>query len=178
MTNTSNETSTVLDDIAGTYVIDASHTHIGFSTRHAMVTTVRGSFKEFEGTATIDTATPASSTVQLSITASSIDTGNADRDGHLLSGDFFESEANPLITFSSTAVAFDGETWEITGDLTIKGVTNSVTVPFEQTGSAQDRGARPAWASRVRPRSSAPTGACPGTPRSRPAACSSRTRSS
>ena len=125
-------------DISGDYALDASHTRLGFSARHAMVTTVRGSFKDFEGTAHVDTKNPANSKVSVKIDANSISTGNADRDGHLLSGDFFESSANPFITFESTAVAFDGETWDITGDLTIKGVTHSITVPFEVTGSAQD----------------------------------------
>ena len=128
----------VIEDISGDYTIDASHTRLGFSARHAMVTTVRGSFKEFEGTAHIDTKNPAASSVSLTINANSIDTGNADRDGHLRSGDFFEDETHPTITFKSTSVAFDGETWEVTGDLTIKGVTHAVTVPFEQTGSAKD----------------------------------------
>ncbi|MFT4264073.1 MAG: YceI family protein [Nocardioides sp.] len=138
MVDTTFGTSTALDDIAGTYVLDTAHTRLGFSARHAMVTTVRGSFKEFEGTAVVDTANPANSTVSVTIDANSIDTGNKDRDGHLLSGDFFETEANPKITFTSTAVEYDGETWTITGDLTIKGVTKSVSVPFEPTGSAQD----------------------------------------
>jgi len=132
------ESSSVIDDISGDYTIDTSHTHIGFSARHAMVTTVRGSFKEFEGTAHVDTATPSNSKVSLKITANSINTGNEQRDGHILSGDFIETETNPYITFESTAVEFDGETWNVTGDLTIKGVTKSVTVPFEQTGSAKD----------------------------------------
>ena len=127
-----------IEDIAGDYTLDVAHTRLGFSARHAMVTTVRGSFKEFEGTATIDTAEPAKSKVSLTIKAASVDTGNADRDGHLLSGDFFENEAHPNITFESTEVEFDGEAWNITGDLTIKGTTKSVTVPFEQTGSAKD----------------------------------------
>ncbi|MEX0427801.1 YceI family protein [Nocardioides sp. DS6] len=128
----------VVDDISGDYTLDTSHTRLGFSARHAMVTTVRGAFKQFEGTAHIDTATPANSKVSLKIDSASIDTGNADRDGHLLSGDFFENAAHPYITFESTAVEFDGETWNITGDLSIKGVTKPVTVPFEVTGSAQD----------------------------------------
>ncbi|GAA1968236.1 YceI family protein [Nocardioides panacihumi] len=128
----------VVDDITGDYTLDASHTRIGFSARHAMVTTVRGAFTDFEGTAHIDTATPASSWVKVSIKAESINTGNADRDGHLRSGDFFENETHPEITFASTAVDVDGGTWNVTGDLTIKGVTHSITVPFEQTGSAQD----------------------------------------
>ena len=132
------ETTSAITDIAGDYTLDPAHTRLGFSARHAMVTTVRGYFKEIEGTAHIDTANPANSTVSIKIDASSIDTGNAGRDEHLLSGDFFESAANPFITFTSTNVSFDGETWEITGDLTIKGISHSVTVPFEQTGSAQD----------------------------------------
>ncbi|MFT4084196.1 MAG: YceI family protein [Nocardioides sp.] len=127
-----------IEDISGDYTLDVTHTRLGFSARHAMVTTVRGSFKEFEGSATVDTATPANSRVSVKIDASSIDTGNKDRDGHLLSGDFFETTANPYITFTSTDVTFDGETWNITGDLTIKGISKSVTVPFEQTGSAKD----------------------------------------
>jgi polyisoprenoid-binding protein YceI len=130
--------TTVLDDIAGDYTIDPSHSRLGFSARHAMVATVRGSFKEFSGTAHIDTQNPADSKVDVSIVASSIDTGNKDRDGHLLSGDFFETEANPNITFTSTEVSRDGDEWTITGDLTIKGTTNKVTVPFEFAGSATD----------------------------------------
>jgi len=125
-------------DISGDYTLDPSHTRLGFSARHAMVTTVRGSFTGFEGTAHVDTATPSNSKVSVKIDASTITTGNADRDGHLLSGDFFETAAHPYITFESTAVAFDGETWDVTGDLTIKGVTHAVTIPFEATGSAQD----------------------------------------
>ncbi|UDY23520.1 YceI family protein [Nocardioides sp. Kera G14] len=138
MTENSFETTTAIDDISGDYVLDTAHTRLGFAARHAMVTNVRGSFKEFEGTAHVDTANPANSQVSIKITANSIDTGNKDRDGHLLSGDFFETETNPFITFVSSNVDFDGETWEITGDLTIKGVTQKVTIPFEQTGSAQD----------------------------------------
>jgi polyisoprenoid-binding protein YceI len=127
-----------IDDISGDYTLDTAHTHLGFSARHAMVTTVRGSFTQFEGTAHVDTQTPANSKVSLTIVAASVDTGNKDRDGHLLSGDFFENDAHPHITFESTEVAFDGETWDITGDLTIKGVSHPVTIPFELTGSAKD----------------------------------------
>jgi len=130
--------TSAIEDLTGDYTLDVTHTRLGFSARHAMVTTVRGSFKEFEGAAHIDVANPANSSVTLTIKAESIDTGNADRDGHLRSGDFFENETYPDITFTSTAVDFDGETWNVTGDLTIKGVTKSVTVPFEQTGSAKD----------------------------------------
>ena len=130
--------TTVLDDIAGDYTIDPAHTRLGFSARHAMVATVRGSFQEFTGTAHIDTATPANSKVELSIVANSVTTGNEQRDGHLLSGDFFETEQYPNVTFTSTDVSRDGSDWTITGDLSIKGVSHSVTIPFEFAGSAQD----------------------------------------
>ena len=103
-----------------------------------MVATVRGQFTEFTGTAHVDTANPADSKVEVSIVANSISTGNEQRDGHLLSGDFFETEQFPDITFTSTDVARDGDDWTITGDLTIKGVTQPIAVPFEFTGSAQD----------------------------------------
>ncbi|WP_235734352.1 YceI family protein [Nocardioides alcanivorans] len=125
-------------DITGDYTIDPSHTGIAFQARHAMVTNVRGAFKEFQGTAHIDSANPAGSRVDLTIAVDSVDTGSADRDGHLASADFFDVENHPTITFTSTSVEADGDDWAITGDLTIKGVTKSVTVPFEFVGSAQD----------------------------------------
>ena len=130
--------TTVVDDISGDYTLDPTHSRIGFSARHAMVTTVRGQFKEFEGTAHIDTAVPSNSSVRVSIRTASIDTGVADRDAHLRSGDFFDAESNPEITFVSTDVSRDGDDWAITGDLTIKGVAKPVTVQFESTGSARD----------------------------------------
>ena len=139
MTNTDFDPgTTVLQDITGDYTIDPAHTRLGFSARHAMVATVRGQFTEFTGTAHVDTADPASSKVEVSIVANSINTGQQQRDDHLRSGDFFESEQYPDITFTSTDVSRDGDDWTITGDLTIKGVTHSIAVPFEFTGSAQD----------------------------------------
>jgi len=127
-----------VEDISGDYTIDPTHTRLGFSTRHAMVTTVRGHFTDFEGTAHIDTANPAASSVKLTIQAGTVDTGVADRNGHLVSADFFDVETHPTITFSSTKVERDGSDWAITGDLTIKGETKSVTVEFEESGSARD----------------------------------------
>ena len=130
--------TTAVEDISGDYTIDPTHTRLGFSTRHAMVTTVRGQFTDFAGTAHIDAATPANSTVSLTIQTASIDTGVADRDAHLRSEDFFHADNNKEITFSSTKVERDGEDWVVTGDLTIKGETKPVTVDFEFSGSARD----------------------------------------
>lgn len=135
---TTYETSTHLNDVAGDYTIDASHSRLGFNARHAMVTKVRGQFQEFEGTAHVDTQTPADSTVELAIKAASISTGSPDRDNHLRSADFFDVEQYPTWTFRSTEVSRDGDEWTITGDLTIKDVSKPVTIEFEQTGSAVD----------------------------------------
>jgi polyisoprenoid-binding protein YceI len=128
----------VVEDITGDYTIDPTHTRLGFSARHAMVTTVRGQFQAFSGTAHVDAANPANSWVKVSIETASIDTGVADRDGHLKSPDFFDAEANPEITFVSTDVSRDGDDWTIAGDLTIKGVSKPVSIEFESTGSARD----------------------------------------
>ncbi|MEQ6899682.1 YceI family protein [Nocardioides sp. YIM 152588] len=128
----------VVEDISGDYTIDPTHTRLGFSARHAMVTTVRGQFTDFAGTAHVDTVDPAASKVELTIQTASIDTGVADRDGHLRSADFFDADTNKEISFSSTEVARDGSDWVITGDLTIKGVTRSISITFEPNGSARD----------------------------------------
>ena len=138
MTTGFDASTTAIDDISGDYALDVTHSRLGFVARHAMVTKVRGQFGAFTGTAHIDEANPADSKVDLSIDVASIDSGTADRDGHLKSGDFFDAETYPTITFSSTDVKRAGSDWTITGDLTIKDVTKSVTIPFEQTGSARD----------------------------------------
>ena len=130
--------TSAVENLTGDYTIDPAHTRLGFSARHAMVTTVRGQFGDFTGTALIDTANPAASKVALTIQTASIDTGVADRDGHLKSGDFFDAEANPAITVVSTKVERDGDDWVVTGDLAIKGVSKPVTIVFESTGSARD----------------------------------------
>src|SRR6476660_9539920 len=96
--------TSVVEDITGDYTIDPTHTRLGFSARHAMVTTVRGQFTDFSGTAHIDSADPAASRVELTIQTGSVDTGVADRDGHLRSADFFDAHNNKEITFVSTRV--------------------------------------------------------------------------
>jgi len=130
--------TTAITDLTGDYAIDTSHSRLGFTARHAMVTKVRGQFGDFEGTAHVDTANPSASSVQLTIDPASISTGSPDRDGHLRSPDFFDVEQFPQWTFRSTDVVRDGETWTVTGDLTIKDVTRSVSIDFEETGSAVD----------------------------------------
>ena len=132
--------STALDTtVTGTYASDPSHSRIGFVARHAMVTKVRGSFNEFEGSGYFDAADPSQSNLRLTIQAASIDTRNADRDGHLRGNDFFDMEHHPEITFVSTAVEkVSDDEFRVTGDLTIKGVTKPVTVDFEYSGAAVD----------------------------------------
>jgi polyisoprenoid-binding protein YceI len=132
-------TAPALTDLTGSYTIDPAHTRIGFVARHAMVTKVRGSFNEFEGTATLDGANPANSSVQVTISAASIDTRNAQRDEHLRSNDFLAMDEYRQITFVSTGVRPVGDAeFEVTGDLTIKGVTNPITIPFSFEGAAKD----------------------------------------
>ena len=128
-----------LTELTGTWTLDPAHTRIGFVARHAMVTKVRGSFNEFEGTAVLDGANPANSHAEVTIKAASIDTRNAQRDEHLRSNDFLAMQEHPEITFTSTgARQVDDTTFELTGDLTIRGVTNSVTIPFTFEGAAKD----------------------------------------
>ena len=132
-------TTTVPDTLTGDYTIDASHSRIGFVARHAMVTKVRGSFNDFTGSIHLDAANPAASTAQISIEVASIDTRNEQRDAHLRSNDFLAMEEYPQITFTSTGIQQTGPTSvELTGDLTIRGVTNTVTIPFEFEGAATD----------------------------------------
>src|SRR3546814_19862600 len=97
-------TTTVPATLTGTYAIDPTHSRIGFVARHAMVTKVRGSFNEFEGTGYFNAEKPSDSPLQLTIQAASIDTRNADRAGHLKSNAFFDIETYPEITFASTAM--------------------------------------------------------------------------
>jgi polyisoprenoid-binding protein YceI len=126
-------------DLTGDYALDTTHTRIGFVARHAMVTKVRGSFNAFQGTAHLDFANPAASSARLSIEVTSIDTRQAQRDEHLRTNDFFDAATYPTIEFVSTAAEkVDDETFRLTGDLTIKGVTKQVAVDFTYTGAAKD----------------------------------------
>ena len=131
--------TSALVDVTGDYEVDVAHTRIGIRARHAMVTTVRGSFGDFSGTAHLDVAEPAASSVTLRIATASIDTGQADRDAHLRSADFLDVETFPHIVFTSTDVEqVDADTYTVTGDLTIRDTTRPVSVDFSLTGSALD----------------------------------------
>lgn len=125
--------------LTGTYTIDPAHSSIGFTVRHAMVTNVRGSFGEHEGTLVLDGSAPSNSSASIDVKIASVDTGIADRDGHLVSGDFFDAETFPLMTFRSTqAEQLGGDTYRVTGDLTIKDVTRPLSIDLEFNGSATD----------------------------------------
>jgi polyisoprenoid-binding protein YceI len=131
--------TTLTQPLTGDYVLDASHSRVGFVARHAMVTKVRGSFEELEGTTHIDFENPANSHAELTIQVASVNTGHAQRDEHLRNNDFFDAVNFPQITFKSTAAeAVDDTTYRLTGDLTIKGITKPVAVDFEYTGTATD----------------------------------------
>lgn len=131
-------TSTLPETLSGTYTLDPTHSRVGFVARHAMITKVRGAFNDVVGTGHLDAANPANSRIEVTIQAASIDTRNADRDTHLRSNDFLDMENHPTIRFVSTAVEPVGDRFQVTGDLTIKGVTKPVTIDFELTGSATD----------------------------------------
>lgn len=121
---------------AGTFTIDSSHSRIGFSARHAMVTKVRGAFNDYSGAAVV---ADGAASISIEINVASVDTRSADRDGHLQSADFFDVANFPKMTFKSTSVKGSGsDKLAVTGDLTIKNVTKSITIDFEYTGTATD----------------------------------------
>ncbi|MFJ8073333.1 YceI family protein [Streptomyces sp. NPDC096176] len=128
-----------LTALTGEYTIDPAHSSIGFTVRHAMVTNVRGTFGEHEGTLFLDGTDPSRSTASIEVAIASVDTGIADRDAHLRSGDFFDAEQFPKMTFRSTgAEQVGGDKYRITGDLTIKDVTRPLGIDLEFQGSATD----------------------------------------
>ncbi|MEU4129091.1 YceI family protein [Streptomyces wuyuanensis] len=125
--------------LTGNYAIDPAHSSIGFTVRHAMVTNVRGTFGEHEGTLQLDGSDPSRSAAAIDVKIASIDTGIADRDGHLRSGDFFDVETFPVMSFrSTTAEQLGGEKYRISGDLTIKDVTRPLSIDLEFNGAATD----------------------------------------
>lgn len=126
-----------------TFGVDTAHSGVAFKVRH-FFTQVPGHFDDFDGTIVYDPENPASSTVELTVQAASIDTGNEDRDDHLRSPDFFHVEKHPTLSFVSTSVkpAGDGRL-DVTGDFSLHGVTKRITVPVEVLGMMElDQGAR------------------------------------
>ena len=126
-------------DLSGSWQIDPGHSRLGFSARHAMVTTVRGSFNELEGEFEADLEDLSNSRATVTIQSASVDTRNDQRDEHLRSADFFDVERFPTITFVSTNIEEIRErAYNVTGELTIRDVTQQITVPLELAGVMVD----------------------------------------
>src|SRR3954462_12002650 len=135
-------TATVLETgipgyVAGTWAIDPVHSEVGFSVRHMMVSKVRGKFTEFSGDV-VTGSNPLESAGTATIPLSSIATGNADRDNHIRSADFFEVDTHKTMTFRSTGVRIDGDDFVLDGELTLKGITKPVSLHLELGGFGQD----------------------------------------
>ena len=119
------------------YKVDVDHSGVSFSIRH-FVSNVSGRFRDFDGVIKYDKANPAASSVEFTVRAASIDTTNNDRDEHLRSKDFFDVQKFPTLTFSSTQVAAkDSSTLNVTGNLTLHGVTRSITLPVSLLGTVK-----------------------------------------
>jgi polyisoprenoid-binding protein YceI len=126
--------------LTGTWNLDPAHSVLGFSARHAMVATVRGSFTEFTGKLNIDGEDPTKSAAEVEVNLASVSTGNEQRDGHLRTNDFLDIETYPTMTFRSTRAETtdDPDEYRLIGDLTIRGVTREVTLDLTYQGRAVD----------------------------------------
>lgn len=131
---------------AGVWSLDPSHTSVGFVVRHLGLSKVRGRFSSFTGDLVV-AEDPTQSSVNVAIDVKSVDTGDEKRDEHLRTNDFFSPDEFPTITFASTSVSGGGSDWEVTGDLTIRGVTKQVNldVTFEGTETDPWGGSRAAF---------------------------------
>jgi polyisoprenoid-binding protein YceI len=129
--------TTIPGYVAGTWTIDPVHSEVGFTVRHMMVSKVRGKFTEFSGEL-VTGKNPLDSRVSATIELPSIDTGNADRDNHIRSADFFETETFKTMTYRSTGLRVDGDDYVLDGELTLKGVTKPVTLKLEVGGFGPD----------------------------------------
>jgi polyisoprenoid-binding protein YceI len=127
---------------AGTWTIDPAHSTVGLAVKHMMFTTVRGRFKDVKGTIAVDPKNPGGAVVDVEIPAASIDTGVADRDGHLRSADFLDAETHPFLSFRSKRIegSFEreGEAFTIVGDLTVRGKTKEVPLEAVYEGGGKD----------------------------------------
>ena len=120
------------------WAIDPTHSEIGFKVKHMMFTNVSGTFGTYDAAITTEDDNFENASIEFSADIASISTNNADRDNHLKSGDFFDAENYPKLSFKATSFAKDGDDYELTGDLTLKGVTKSVTLPAEFSGLMKD----------------------------------------
>jgi polyisoprenoid-binding protein YceI len=117
--------------VAGRFVLDAAHSNVGFSVRHMMISNVRGEFGKVAGEVSFDPARPEQSRVSVTIDVASINTREEKRDAHLRSGDFFDADNHPQITFVSRTIQRKGEGLELVGDLTIRGTTREITLAVD-----------------------------------------------
>ena len=120
------------------WVIDPTHSEIGFKVKHMMFTNVSGKFGTYDATITTEDDNFENASFEFSADIDSISTNNTDRDNHLKSGDFFDAENHPKLTFKGTSFTKDGDDYELTGDLTLRGVTKSVKFPAEFSGLMKD----------------------------------------
>lgn len=131
------EVSTIPGYLTGTWTIDAVHSDVSFSVRHMMISKVKGRFGSFSGSI-VTAENPLASSVSAEIDLNSIDTNNSQRDDHIRSGDFFEVEKHPTMTFTSTSVEADGGDFVVNGDLSLKGHTKNVPLKLELNGFGPD----------------------------------------
>jgi len=132
-----------------TWQIDAGHTHVGFSVAHMVVSEVEGKFTKYTGKVQLDEQDPTRSQLEFVAEVSSIDTGNEERDKHLRSGDFFDAATFPRITFQSVSIKKAGKGYKILGDLTIRGVTQRVTLDATLSDTVTSPWGQPVRAARV-----------------------------
>src|SRR5580765_9034721 len=131
-------TATATQTAVRTFQIDKAHSEATFQVRH-LLSKVRGRFSDFSGAIDFDADQPSASTVAFTIQAASIDTNQPDRDAHLRSADFFKTDENPTLTFTSSAIAPRGsDEYDVTGTLTIRGVSKVITLPVSYLGTAKD----------------------------------------
>ncbi|KKD07973.1 YceI family protein [Streptomyces sp. WM6386] len=128
-----------LAPLTGEWVIDPAHSRIGFSVRHAMVTTVRGAFPEYQSRLYFDGRDPSRSQAEIVLSTGSVDTGVEQRDAHLVGRDFLDARNHPRMRFASTAVEMVGnDVYRMTGDLTIKATTRPVVLELTYIGHVTD----------------------------------------
>lgn len=123
--------------VAGTWTIDPVHSEVGFSVRHMMVSKVRGKFTRFSGQL-VTSDDVLSSSVTAEIELGSIETGAEQRDAHLRSPDFFDTENHPQMTYRSTGIRADGDDYIVDGELSLKGYTKNVPLKLELNGFGPD----------------------------------------